>query len=106
MFFQITPRKYQNQNQVKNKVVIAKLKEGILASYQNQNNSVLLLEYNLTQIRVYSSVLISRLKAVFQLAQISELMICNALRNLVPFVQFKNREKYPQRSATFSKVAG
>ena len=25
---------------------------------------------------------------------------------LVPFVQFKKREKYPWRSATFSKVAG
>ena len=31
---------------------------------------------------------------------------CDALRDLVPFVQFKKREKYPWRSATFSKVAG
>ena len=29
--------------------------------------------------------------------------ICNALRDLVPFVQFK---KHPWRSVTFSKVAG
>ena len=82
--------------------MIAKLKEGILASYQTRT-TVLLLEYNLTQIRVYSSVLISRLKAVFQLVQISEL-ICNALCNLVPFVQFKKRGKHPRRSVTFSKV--
>ena len=32
--------------------------------------------------------------------------ICDALRDLVPFVQFKKREKYPWRSVTFSKVAG
>ena len=32
--------------------------------------------------------------------------MCNALRNLVPFVQFKKPEKHPYRSVTFSKVAG
>ena len=32
--------------------------------------------------------------------------ICYALRDLVPFVQFKKREKHPWRSVTFSKVAG
>ena len=31
---------------------------------------------------------------------------CNALRNLVPFTQFKKREKHPWRSVNFSKVAG
>ena len=31
---------------------------------------------------------------------------CNALRDLVPFVQFKKREKHPRRSVNFSKVAG
>ena len=30
----------------------------------------------------------------------------NALRDLVPFVQFKKREKHPWRSVTFKKVAG
>ena len=30
--------------------------------------------------------------------------ICDVLRNLVPFVQFKNREKRPWRSVTFSIV--
>ena len=30
----------------------------------------------------------------------------DALRDLVPFVQFKKREKNPWRSVTFSKVAG
>ena len=32
--------------------------------------------------------------------------MCYVLRNLVPLVQFKKREKHPWRSVTFSKVAG
>ena len=32
--------------------------------------------------------------------------ICDALHDLVPFVQFKKREKHPYRSVNFSKVAG
>ena len=32
--------------------------------------------------------------------------VCDALSYLVPFVQFKEREKHPQRGVTFSKVAG
>ena len=32
--------------------------------------------------------------------------ICDALRDLVPFGQFKKREKHPWRSVTYSKVAG
>ena len=32
--------------------------------------------------------------------------ICDELRDLLPFVQFKKREKHPWRNATFSKVAG
>ena len=32
--------------------------------------------------------------------------ICDALRDLVPSIQFKKREKHPWRSVTFSKVAG
>ena len=32
--------------------------------------------------------------------------ICGALRDLVPFVQFKKREKHPWRSVNFNKVAG
>ena len=32
--------------------------------------------------------------------------ICDALRNLVPFVQFKKREIHPWRCVTFRKVAG
>ena len=31
---------------------------------------------------------------------------CDALWDLVPFLQFKKREKHPCRSITFSKVAG
>ena len=30
---------------------------------------------------------------------------CGALRDLVPFVQFKKREKHPWKSVNFSKVA-
>ena len=33
-------------------------------------------------------------------------IICDALRDLVPFAQFKKPEKHPWRSVTFSKVAG
>ena len=32
--------------------------------------------------------------------------ICDVLRDLVSFAQFKKREKHPWRSATFGKVAG
>ena len=32
--------------------------------------------------------------------------ICDALQDLVPFVQFEKREKHPWRSVTFSKVPG
>ena len=32
--------------------------------------------------------------------------ICDALRDLVPFVQFKKREKHPWWAATFCKIAG
>ena len=31
--------------------------------------------------------------------------ICDALHDLIPFVQFKKREKHPSMSVTFSKVA-
>ena len=31
---------------------------------------------------------------------------CDALRDLVPFLQFQKRKKHPWRSVTFSKVAG
>ena len=33
-------------------------------------------------------------------------MLCDALHDLVPFVQFRKRENHPWRSVTFSKVAG
>ena len=34
------------------------------------------------------------------------LLHSDALRNWVPFVQFKKLEKHPSKSGTFSKVAG
>ena len=36
----------------------------------------------------------------------NKFQIWDALRDLVPFIQIKNREKHPWRSATFSKIAG
>ena len=30
--------------------------------------------------------------------------VCDALHDLIPFVQFKKPEKHPQRSVTFSKA--
>ena len=35
------------------------------------------------------------------MAVITEHFICDALRDLVPFVQFKEREKKPRRSVIF-----
>ena len=35
-----------------------------------------------------------------------QFLICDALRDLVPFVQFKKHEKHPWRGVNFSKVAG
>ena len=32
--------------------------------------------------------------------------ICDALRDLIPFVQFKKREKHRWRSVTLTKIAG
>ena len=32
------------------------------------------------------------------------MIICGALRDLVPFVQFRKREKHPWGSVNFSKV--
>ena len=32
--------------------------------------------------------------------------ICDALRDMVPFIPFKKGEKHPRRSVNFSKVAG
>ena len=40
------------------------------------------------------------------MSQFSADLICDALHDLVPFAQFKKREKQPGRSVTFSKLAG
>ena len=42
----------------------------------------------------------------YQIHMQSKKGLCVALHNLVPFVQFKKREKQPWRSVTFSKAAG
>ena len=36
----------------------------------------------------------------------SDYQYIDVLRDLVPFAQFKKREKHPWRSVTFNKVAG
>ena len=41
-----------------------------------------------------------------QLSLMKPFPICDILRDLVTFVQFKKREKHPWRTVTFSKVAG
>ena len=44
--------------------------------------------------------------SVFSQRQKSTLFACDALRDLVPFLQLKKREKRQCRSDTFIKVAG
>ena len=44
--------------------------------------------------------------AVYVIQNEDFLTIGHALRNLVPFVQFKKYEKHPWRSVTVSRVAG
>ena len=34
------------------------------------------------------------------------IVLCDVLRDLVQFPQFKKREKHPRKSATFSKAVG
>ena len=43
---------------------------------------------------------------IVALLEVCDFLICDALRDLVPFAQFKNREKHPWRSVNISKVAG
>ena len=43
---------------------------------------------------------------MFDNVMIAFFFICDTLRDLGPFAQFKKREKYPWRNVTFSKVAG
>ena len=39
-------------------------------------------------------------------SQVIQYLHCDALPDLVPFVQLKKRKKHPWRSFTFSKAAG
>ena len=45
-------------------------------------------------------------KFVTEMTKESKENICDALRDLAPFVQFKKREKHPWRGVNFSKIAG
>ena len=42
----------------------------------------------------------------WNLLDVWQISKCDTLRDLVPFVEFKKREKHPLSSVTFSKVAG
>ena len=44
------------------------------------------------------------LEAEKMMQKIKVRLQCDALHDLVPFVQFKKREKYPWKGVTFSKV--
>ena len=44
--------------------------------------------------------------AIFQFSRIDSKFWCDIFRDLVPFVQFKKREKQPWRSVTFGKDKG
>ena len=45
------------------------------------------------------------LPTIFQFSRIDSKFWCDVLRDLVPFVQFKKREKHPWSSVTFGKDA-
>ena len=51
-------------------------------------------------------VTVSHMPSFFAQVIILWVFICDVLRDLVPFLQFKKREKHPWRIVTFSKVAG
>ena len=46
---------------------------------------------------------LTKVSTLYRLASTSK-YTCDPLRDLVPFAQFKKREKHPWKSATFSKV--
>ena len=54
----------------------------------------------------YQSVLLIVFFLAVHEIQASQLVKCDALRNLAPIVQFKKGEKHPWKNASFSKVAG
>ena len=43
------------------------------------------------------------LPTIFQFSRIDSKLRCDALRDFVPFAQFKKRKKYPWRSVTFGE---
>ena len=45
-------------------------------------------------------------RVCFFVSTLADFLICDGLHDLVPFVQFKKREKHPWRSVAFNKVAG
>ena len=63
---------------------------------------------NLRQVRKRECMSFDRLKCKGTINVFLEafFIICDVLSDLLPFVQFKKREKHPRRSVNFSKVAG
>ena len=75
------------------------------------SNIVSIGQYFKKQIHTFKSSEFSRSRSEFFFHKIyvppmPPLNICDALRDLVPFVKYKKHQKYSWRSVTFSKVAG
>ena len=51
-----------------------------------------------------STITLDEILCVLMAVLVEHIIICDVLRDLVPFVQFKKREKHPWRGTTFSKV--
>ena len=66
--------------------------------------SVYILTQKLAIIPLQQKVIFVSFNAVKRIQEL--FFICGALHDLVPFVQFKKREKHPWRNVDFSKVAG
>ena len=68
--------------------------------------SAFLVQISLRRLYAEGTVIIPQHLSRTKLVKFVSKDICDALRDLVSFVQFKKREKHPWRSVTFSKVAG
>ena len=65
-----------------------------------------LIIYTFTLRLVYFCCTFSKIHIIEAFLYCCIIVICGALRDLVPFVQFRKRGKHPWRSVTFSKFPG
>ena len=71
--------------------------------------SLLLLEmhlWGLLKVEIKSEKIRNVFILIVRIQNVIFVEICDVLCDLVPFVQFKKREKHPRRSVNFNKVAG